>query len=315
MFDSLRRRFSRASCTGDAKKRLAERNRKLPRALSSTRTPVSLSYDPVQDISVPLLSKLPIEIRRLVYAHALGNHLVHLLVVLGNLAHFNCERSTVFHRECLCQRPFHASRMNEFSPYSSVIAVNLLRANRQIYAEALPVLYSSNIFDTDDLRTFNVFANNIPPAGRSSIKRIHLNWWTEFPPLQHEVTRDPAKAPHDDATYQQFWHIVTNDLPALKGFLLYFATSWFLMDLVAELSLPWTQPIQQMRNLDYLGVGLMEDVSTQEDRQEQLDDFAAKLGAVVCNENAKIVTRVLSREDRDLLTEFPARCTFQLPID
>ena len=315
MFDSLRRRLGRGSCTGDAKELLAERNRDLPRAFSPTRTPVSLSYDSVQDNSVPLLSKLPIEIRRLVYAHALGNRLVHLIAITSKLAHFGCEGSSVSPRICVCRRSRHAARLDQNSPYSSVIAVNLLRANRQIYAEALPVLYSSNIFDIDNLSTFNIFANNVPPAGRSLIRRIHLNWWTEFLPLQQEVARDLTRAPYDDATYQQFWHIVTNDIPALKGFLLYFATSWFFRDLVAELALPWAQPIQQMRNLDYLGVGLIEDVSTQEDRQEQLDEFAAKLGAVVCNENAKIVTRVLSREDPDIPSEFPARCTFQLPID
>ena len=276
------------SCTEDPEERLKRRNGQMPEALSSKRQPVSLAYDPTHDAAVPFLAKLPIEIRELVYTHALGNHLVHLLAVPRRITHFRCETSSVVDPQRACHR-------EKAPPSNSTISANILRTNRQIYAEALPVLYSCNRFDVDDLSVFNIFANNISPAGLSSIRTVHLSWTTDFPPLEFEVTQDPVNAPCDDATYRRFWDIVTGDMPALREFRLFFATSWFLNDLVGQMALPWTQPIQRMRNLDLLGVALLEIVYVLEDRQAQVDEFAAKLGTVVCSEKGKVVTGVLHR--------------------
>ena len=295
------------SCTEDPAERLARRNRRMPEELAPTRTPISLSYTPTQDAAVPLLAKLPFEIRRLVYAHALGNHLVHLVDVPHHITHFRCEASSVADQQRSChpnqlRRSYSDQALpSSFSSHSSSIAVSLLRTNRQIYAEALPLLYASNIFDTDDLSTFTVFANNISPQGLSSIRTLHLNWSPDFPPLEFEVTADPAKAPNDDATYRRFWDIVSGgEMPALREFRLFFATSWFLNDLGAGTvaSAPWAQPLQGLRGLEFLEVALVEDAGTREDRREQVDAFAAKLGEAVCCDGARIVTRVLSREDR-----------------
>ena len=282
------------SCTEDAEERLKRRNGAMPEALSSKRQPISLAYDPTHDAAVPFLAKLPIEIRELIYTYALGNHLVHLLAEPRRITHFRCETSSVADPQRGCHRQVPSS-LEKAAPSNSTISANLLRTNRQIYAEALPVLYSCNKFDVNDLGVFNIFANNISPAGLSSIRTVHLSWTTEFPPLEFEVTQDPVNAPCDDATYRRFWDIVTGDMPALREFRLFFATSWFLNDLVAQMASPWTQPIQRMRNLDLLGVALLEVVYVREDRQAQVDEFAARLGTVVCSEKGKVVTEVLHR--------------------
>ena len=280
------------SCTIDPAERLRRRNFTIPEAPPLTREPVSLSYDPIHHAAVPILAKLPIEIRRLIYTHALGNHLVHLLAVPRSITHFRCDMSSVADSQRCCH-PRVRSSWEKATPSNSTLSVNILRTNRQVYAEALPVLYSSNIFDTNDLGAFNVFTNNIPPAGLSFIRSLYLEYWTEFLPLQDEITQDPTRAPYDDATNRRFWNIVTGDMPALREFRSLFATSWYFTDMVADLAFPWTQPIQRMRNLDFLEVALLEDITIPEDRQDQLEEVTAKLGATVCSERGKIVTRVL----------------------
>lgn len=240
LFDPLRQAYQRAkrrggSCTMSPAELLAQCKRIMPEALPTTRIPISLSYIPTQDAAVPLLARLPIEIRRLVYAHALGSHLVHLLAYPSSITHFRCEASSVADQQRSCH-PYQLRRRysdealpSSFSSHSSSIAVNLLRTNRQIYAEALPLLYASNIFDIDDLSTFNVFANNIPPIGLSSIRNLHLNWCTVFPPFESENTQCPSQVLYDDATYRRFWDIVSGgEMPALREFRLFFGTSWFL---------------------------------------------------------------------------------------
>lgn len=220
------------SCTEDPAERRRRRVRAMPEALPSKRKPVSQYYDPTHDAAAPLLAKLPLEIRRLVYSHALGNHLVHLIAVPRRITHLRCESSWVADPQRCCYRQVRSS-LEKATPSDSTISVNLLRTNRQIYAEALPVPYSSNLFDVENLGVFNIFANDIPPVGLSSIRALHLSWWTQSPPLESEVTRDPIKAPCDDATYRRFWDTVTGDMPALREFRLFFVTSWFLNDLVA----------------------------------------------------------------------------------
>ncbi|KAI9706728.1 MAG: hypothetical protein M1836_003739 [Candelina mexicana] len=289
---------NRGSCTPDAVELHKERNAAMPQLLPSPRYQVSLDHVPIVDETVPFLSKLPLEIRRQIYTYALGGNLVHLLLVRHKMSHFCCEYSAVAHPERTCC-PFAEPLMEPASiplPPSSISdSINLLRTNRQIYAETLPVLYSTNVIDTNDLSAFNVFANNIPLAGLSLIKSLHLNWYTEYPPLQYEITQDPVSAPYDDATYQRFWDTVALQMPGLRELRLYIATTWFIRNPVDDLALPWTQPIQRLRNLRVFDFSFVEDVSRMESRVDQVQEFTDKLGAIICNNNAEIRARLIHK--------------------
>ncbi len=209
---------SRRSYTDDPQKRLKERTAKLPEAVSPKRKELSIFYNPAISTASPLLNKLPLEFRRKIYTYALGNHLVHILLTPSRIAHICCTCPTLkdFNRAC-CHSARHLIVPKSVPIPPSDTAIALLRTCRQICAEALPILYSSNTFDIDDLSAFVLFAGNISPRGLSAIKSLHLSWIADYPPLQFVATESAAKAPYDDATYLHFWNVVASWMPALKA--------------------------------------------------------------------------------------------------
>ena len=270
------------SCTEDPKKRLKERNALMPKTLRPGRKAVSFSYEPTTNAKSQLLSKLPLEIRQKIYTYTLGTNLVHLVLTPHRVAHIVCTKPTAtdFERECCpSARGCFVPGSIEIAP--SDINVRLLRTCRQVYAEAMQMLYSTNTFDVDDLSAFNQFAANAPPVGLSSIKSLHLHWINAYPPLEFVETQSPAEAPYDDATYLRFWQTIAKEMPGLRELRLAINDIWDLRGL--SMKNPWVEPVKEVSGLTKFEVETVShDQFLDRPDEEQVTAFADELRKVVC---------------------------------
>ena len=103
--------------------------------------------------------KLPAELREQIYRELLIGEGRTIVVYAGS-------DSSMWSRSC---------RMEESNGYGKDITTALLRTNRRIYDEALPVLYQSHTFDFGiDVQNIAPFFDHVSSAARQNIHGIHM---------------------------------------------------------------------------------------------------------------------------------------------
>jgi len=277
---------SRRRCTEDPRKALKRRNKLLPKSLSPYRKAISFSCNIDSQGTSPFLTKLPLELRQKIYRYALGDQLIHILLTPRRISHITCAglTPTDLERAC-CPSVLHRGITQPTTIPHSEINASLLRTCRQIYSEALPLFYSTNAFDFDDLSAFNIFAATIPGPGLAVIKTLHLNWYTTFPPLQSSATVSPENAPYDDSTYLRFWRTVAQQMPALREFRFGISDRWGVARF--DVGDPWTRPVKEVRGLKVFELRVVRsspDPSSWTWRPDGMERFAEELKGWVCRE-------------------------------
>ncbi|KAL2832005.1 hypothetical protein BDW59DRAFT_139541 [Aspergillus cavernicola] len=190
----------------------------------------------------PFMSKLPLEIRLMIYEYAFGDQVVHLVQVKDKIRHVRCKNTTSSldkHRRC-CPvtaarwRNVHdsttpdsttsntASTSNMLYPHTNPSLpsnltsspVSLLTTCRTIYAEASTILYTNSSFDVDDLTTFIAFSLSISPPSLAFIKRLSIQWTPVWQPMAGEEHKSSIYShTHNDRLWAAFW----NRVAALEG--------------------------------------------------------------------------------------------------
>ncbi|KAL2794247.1 hypothetical protein BJX66DRAFT_203326 [Aspergillus keveii] len=182
----------------------------------------------------PFLTKLPLEIRLMIYEYAFGDAVVHLVQLKDKIRHVRCENTTSSldkNRRCCPSTPARW-REQENSPATTSVPKNtsintsmlyphthpalpsslsnspaaLLRTCRTIYAEAADILYTSSTFDVDDLTTFIAFTLSISPQRLHSIKRLAIQWTPVWQPMAGEEHKSSIYShTHNDKLWALFW--------------------------------------------------------------------------------------------------------------
>ncbi|KAL4868149.1 hypothetical protein BDV12DRAFT_170147 [Aspergillus spectabilis] len=192
----------------------------------------------------PFLTKLPLEIRLMIYEYAFGDEVVHLVQVKDKIRHVRCNQTTSSldkNRRC-CPITAARWRANDMSAPSSpqdlkqiqsqstnmlyphthpslpshlsTSSIPLLQTCRTIYAESSPILYKNATFDTDDLATFIAFTLSISPAHLAVIKSLAVQWTPVWQPMAGEEHKSSIYShTHNDRLWALFWTRVA----ALKG--------------------------------------------------------------------------------------------------
>ncbi|KAL4785117.1 hypothetical protein BJX76DRAFT_194738 [Aspergillus varians] len=197
----------------------------------------------------PLLTKLPLEIRLMIYEYAFGDQVVHLVQVKDKIRHVRCNHTTSSldkNRRCCPVTPARW-RANDLAaspptdnntstttttttitstsmlyPHThpslptqlSNSSTSLLRTCRAIYAEASSILYKSSAFDVDDLATFIAFSLSISPAHLRAIRKLTIQWTPVWQPMAGEEHKSSIYShTHNDRLWALFW----NRVAALRG--------------------------------------------------------------------------------------------------
>ena len=188
--------------------------------------------------------RLPIELRLRVYEYALGGQTIHLVHTRNQDTELPSQYSSVVVPSMIGANwdPLEAD------PFQSpVINTAFLLACRQVYREAVDILYSTNNFVTDDIRTFIHFGKDcLGPQRLLTLKHLHVIVTWRVRPLLASYTghTDVKEGFYDFAIWKRFWHIVANDmkLTSLKIQLQFSGQDFALDD-------EWVKPLLEIRNI------------------------------------------------------------------
>jgi hypothetical protein len=175
-----------------------------------------------------LLAKLPLELRLQIYQYAIGDSTIHVVEFKQRLAHVECssrldvdiERACIPHRY-KNERPDWSDDIPDWK-FDTLLGARLalLQTCRQIYAESIDILYSTNTFDFATAETFNLFVRTIPPTRLTTIRSLSIR-------LFNDAGRTIVRTPRDDPHIPEFnynlaqgwdpmWQIIKHKMNALK---------------------------------------------------------------------------------------------------
>ena len=117
-----------------------------------------------------LLQKLPIELRLLVYSHVIGNDRFRLITIPWKVvAALDIDGNLSMNHE-------HFKLTNLIFRTTPLPSNGnaLLMSCRQVYSEAVDLLYSSNTFVLHDFHTLETFAKSVPPQRLNAIRKLEI---------------------------------------------------------------------------------------------------------------------------------------------
>lgn len=258
--------------------------------LSSPNSPVK----PVDPYSRPmasqpdcmLFSKLPAEIRLMIYNYVFGDETVHLVQLKGKIRHVRCQHSSSSlesNRHCCPITPArwrvsdgqiagHTDRVLYPHTHASLpdmlsdSSLSLLRTCRAIYAEAADIPFTNSVFDVDDLHTFIAFSLTICPDRLQSIKRLTVQWMPVWQPMAGEEHKSSIYShTHNDRLWALFWTRVAS-LAGLQELRLSLDLGRFSGNVSSGLiggnrlrlaiDEPWVAPMLLVRGLKFFELGI-----------------------------------------------------------
>lgn len=190
-----------------------------------------------------LFSRLPLEIRTMIWHYVLGGQRYHLMQVPQRVGHHRCqvgntsdpgrscclpamaywrhENGTYSYRDYLDRYPGaplpHAPSVELFPlpPNSDPNTLALLRACQRTYRECINIPYHSNIFDIDDPETLLNLRQTIPRQRLRAIKNLRIYVEPHYPPNSgmdsaHWFSRL-------DGFWTLMWHTIAFDMTGLES--------------------------------------------------------------------------------------------------
>lgn len=222
----------------------------------------------------PLFSRLPAEIRTVVWQYVLGGQRYHLVQVPKRVGHHRClagksgdpgrscclpaisywrrEIGTISYREYLHRHPGpplpHASSVGMFTlpPNSDTNILALLRTCQRIYRESINIPYHSNTFDIDDPETLLNLRQTIPRQRLRAIKHLGIYVETQYGPWA-EMHAAPWYGSFD-GVWTLMWHTIAHDMTGLEVLQLVIQTGSIFPELSGE-EPPWCNVLRDVKGL------------------------------------------------------------------
>ncbi|MCJ1466987.1 hypothetical protein MMC07_005609 [Pseudocyphellaria aurata] len=120
--------------------------------------------------------------------------------------------------------------------------IALLQTCRQIYLEAINVLYTTNIFDIDHLQTLIYLSKSIPPQQFATISTLHVSW----PVTYHAASYHGQVDSMND--WERVCHVVATKMPGLRHFKVSLSHNAPL-SIREESDQDWIKPLLEIRGL------------------------------------------------------------------
>ena len=214
-----------------------------PKKVSRRRRRLSTSARFGSNVDCALLSRLPIELRLEIYTYVLGGNLLHIFQVPRRLAHKCCHGtpSKGYFRSCCPTTQRNNVRKGYGGPFSSA-NIALLQTCRQIYLEAINVLYTTNIFDIDHLQTLIYLSRSIPPQHFATISKLNVSWPVTYDIIPYHRQIDSIN------DWERFCHVVATKMPGLRH-LKVSLTHNAPLSIHDEADQCWIKPLLEIRGL------------------------------------------------------------------
>lgn len=174
----------------------------IPRRSLTIREPLFENQDQTSragQLQSPLF-RLPLKIRQEIYRQVLGNSNIHIVTIRGGrqLRHMRCKCATCPGFASYIERGKWRSEWTcdgaKYSIDTNRVPAQLLRTCRDVYSEAIELLYSSNVFSFKDPRVLQDFIASTLPQRCASITTIHLDLqFVEPPSISVDSEKDITK--------------------------------------------------------------------------------------------------------------------------
>ena len=173
---------------------------KAPQAKLARSNLSSLTINESRNDKCMLLRKLPLELRLEVFSHVLGKDAFRIISVPWRvIAVPDVEGNISMAAKYDFINDYDMTQLGSYMQADSTVnapeafirssGTAILRTCRQIYAEAVDLLYTTNTFILYDFHTLTTFAKSIPPQRLNAIRslRVHYSPTTSIP-YPHERT-------------------------------------------------------------------------------------------------------------------------------
>ena len=214
----------------------------------------SLSFHP-QPLS-PFFTKLPPEIRGRIYEYVYGGKIIHLTDVPKRIVHKVLEIPQIADDQVGGVAVVTPPRLEWMSPVNrvprpgqfSTTSLALLQTCHAIYKEAIPVLYSHNIFSmSSPLVLLDLHDFVLRPQRFLAIRHLNLHW------IYHNYDpEDDVSPPYDPETWAKYWDLVVRmKLDSLSLWI-----SCFNGRDPITMNASWVQPLLKVKGIKRVGVKL-----------------------------------------------------------
>lgn len=218
-----------------------------PKKLPKRRRRLSVPSRCVSNVDCAFLSRLPIELRLEIYTLVLGGKLLHIVQLPRKLAHRSCPSANEYGYRTCCQTTLRTNVQNS-APKAreslSSAGTAILQSCRQIYMEAIDLLYNSNVFDFDHLQTFVYFFKSIPSPRLATISTLHITWSVSHSNGSYGQAIDALNE------WERFCHVVATKMSGLRHFKVFLSHNLPIhgLDIDGEDSV-WIKPLLEIKGL------------------------------------------------------------------
>lgn len=219
-----------------------------PKPLSQKRRTLSISFDPKLNAQSPLLS-LPAELRLQIYNYVLGGKRIHLLSMPKSVGHIQCYSSHKISRVCNC---IPETKLNMSAAEKSLGGFGpsmngILGTCRQVYTEAVEILYNTNTFSINNLWTLIDFSKAIPSQRLAGVTRLQIEWNLRKLPLNPALRPSRGgEVKYENNLWETFWDVVAHGMSGLVDVRIKLTVS---AAADCNLELGWVKPLLQVHGL------------------------------------------------------------------
>ena len=217
-------------------------------------------------MSCPLFTYLPLEIRQRIYVYVLGGSIIHLTHISKRIV---SHRLSLTDHQINDEEPPTGKIPLQMPPtldwqgmwderhciprgdQASSTVLSLLQTCHAVYKEASPVLYNSNTFSmSSPLVLLYLKDYVILPQRFAEIRDLQLVPWVFFDNPEHHLRK--VHEPYDNATWPRFWDVVAEmNLRSLGLWVEYWGR-----ETDCTIDAPWIQPLLKVRNVKSVGIQL-----------------------------------------------------------
>ena len=207
------------------------------------------------------LQQLPLEIRLEIYKYVVGGEVLHLGHLPGRIGHTRCIPSEhqdlrflsggkpLYDAPLAClpgQLSSHYQRYLFLHPQSNQLLA-LLKVCRQVYVEAVGILYSTNKFAIEHVNVLIWFSRSIVPRRLQIIRNLRVAFATGF---SGTFPRD-IYASKFMRQWKRFWHIIAVEMTGLLRLSCYldFRDPYGIDSHWLDQEAGWVQPMSHVRGL------------------------------------------------------------------
>ncbi|KAL2054458.1 hypothetical protein ABVK25_005206 [Lepraria finkii] len=151
----------------------------------------------------PLLAKLPLELRQLIWIECVGGMTVHLKIWDRRLRGVCCR----------CPGMPWCKHLRHFkTPHDELGPLDLLLTCHQVYSEAIEFLYSQNMFKILNEDCLSYLPQLLLPQRINAIRYIRFEWF-----LKHAPDAETHQSKKDAAHNFVIWKTVWQNLASMQG--------------------------------------------------------------------------------------------------